>query len=93
MVELNLEKEQQHLLDHIEHLSFDDTKNYILFRLKRARKESQIFTDNAIAQIFKYSEGIPRKINTICDLCLVMGVARNLKLIDETIVRELTQSH
>ena len=77
---------------HIEHLSSDDTVKYILFRLKQARKVDPIFTGNALAQIFRYSEGIPRKINTICDLCLVMGVARNLKSIDEKVVRELTQS-
>jgi general secretion pathway protein A len=78
---------------HIEHLSFDDTNNYILFRLKQVRRVNPVFTENAIVQIFKYSAGIPRKINTICDLCLVMGVARNLKIIDGNIVRELTQSN
>ncbi|MCD6308255.1 MAG: AAA family ATPase [Candidatus Latescibacteria bacterium] len=75
---------------HIEHLSSSDTRNFILFRLKQASREEPIFTENAIASIFKYSEGIPRKINTICDLCMVMGVARNLKIIDENVVRELT---
>lgn len=75
---------------HIEHLSYDDTRNYILFRLKQAGRIDPIFTENAIVHIFKYSEGIPRKINTICDLCLVMGVARNLNLIDVNVVKELT---
>ena len=75
---------------HIEHLSFEDTGNYILFRLKQVGREEPVFDNKAVASIFKYSEGIPRKINTICDLCLVMGVARNLNKIDESIIRELT---
>ncbi len=75
---------------HIEHLSYEDTKKYIHFRLKQAGREETAFNDHAIAHIFKYSEGIPRKINTICDLCLVMGVARNISIVDENVVRELT---
>ena len=75
---------------HIEHLSHEDTRNFILFRLKQAGRVEPVFNDQAISHIFKYSEGIPRKINTICDLCLVMGVARNLGMIDENVVRELT---
>jgi len=75
---------------HIEHLSFEDTKNYITFRLKQAGRTEPIFNEQAVSYIYQYSEGIPRKINTICDLCLVMGVARNLKRIDENVVRELT---
>lgn len=75
---------------HIEHLSFEDTRNYIQFRLKQAGRTAPVFTEQAIAHIFKYSEGIPRKINTICDLCLVMGVARSMTMIDDRIVRELT---
>ncbi len=75
---------------HIDHLTSDDTRNYIRYRLKQAGREQPLFTEDAIASIFKYSEGIPRKINTICDLCLVMGVARSLTSIDQHVVRELT---
>ena len=75
---------------HIEHLLFNDTINFINHRLKIAGREEPIFTDNAIRQIYDYSKGIPRKINNICDLCLVMGVARNLKSIDHDVVHELT---
>jgi len=75
---------------HIDHLSFEDTRNYIRFRLQQAGRTEPVFSDKAMSHIYKYSEGIPRKINTICDLCLVMGVARNLDIIDENVVRELT---
>ena len=76
---------------YIEPLSFNDTASYIKHRLKQAGREEPIFNDNAMEHIYKYSEGIPRKINTICDLCLVVGVARDLKSIDKGIVNTLTQ--
>ena len=75
---------------HIEHMSFEDTLNYINHRLRRAGRDEPVFTDDAVRNIFVYSGGIPRKINTMCDLCLVMGVARNLNVIDSDIVAELT---
>ncbi len=75
---------------HIEHLGYEDTMQYILYRLRQAGRSEPVFTDKAITSIYRYSEGIPRRINTICDLCLVMGVARNLRIIDENVVRELT---
>ena len=75
---------------HIEHLSFNDTSNFIIHRLKVAGRGEPIFAEDAIRQIYEYSKGIPRKINNICDLCLVMGVARGLKYIDHSVVYELT---
>jgi len=75
---------------HIEHLSYGDSRNYILYRLKQAGRDEPIFSEKAIEHIFRYSEGIPRKLNTICDLSLVMGVARNLDMIDVDVVMELT---
>ncbi|MFC1608079.1 ExeA family protein [Candidatus Latescibacterota bacterium] len=75
---------------HIEHLSMDDTKHFIIHRLRVAGREQPIFTDDAVRHIYEYSKGIPRKINNICDLCLVMGVARGLQTINYDVVNELT---
>lgn len=75
---------------HIEHLSQEDTYSFIIHRLRIAGREAPIFDEDAVRHIYEYSKGIPRKINNICDLCLVMGVARNLKIIDRNVVYELT---
>lgn len=75
---------------HIDHLTLEETGAYILHRLHQARRDEPIFLEDAVRIIYRYSEGIPRKINTICDLCLVMGVARNLRRIEPGIVQELT---
>ena len=77
---------------HIEHLSPDDTYNFISYRLRVAGREKPIFGDDTIQLIYDYSKGIPRKINNICDICLVMGVARNLEYIDKRVVQELTSA-
>lgn len=45
---------------------------YINHRLKKASdKESIIFTNSALREIIRYSEGIPRVINVLCDNCLI----------------------
>ncbi|GFO62063.1 hypothetical protein GMST_43880 [Geomonas silvestris] len=45
---------------------------YITHRLKKASdKEQIIFTTSALREIIRYSEGIPRVINVICDNCLI----------------------
>ncbi|MCE5251661.1 AAA family ATPase [bacterium] len=75
---------------HIDHLSLDDTGNFINHRLRVAGRSDPVFTDAAVRSIYEYSKGIPRKINNICDLCLVMGVARNLNTVDRDVVQELT---
>ena len=57
---------------HLRHLSFEETKDYILFRLKHAGGRESIFTMNAIKRIHEYANGIPRKINQICDMSLLI---------------------
>jgi type II secretory pathway predicted ATPase ExeA len=77
---------------HLEPLRLEDTSSYINRRLQQAGEKEQIFSDDAVRVIFRHSEGIPRKINTICDLCLVMGSARSLRVIGAEVVQELTSA-
>jgi type II secretory pathway predicted ATPase ExeA len=48
-------------------LDIDGVKNYILHRLKVAGSKNNIFEEQAIKNIYAYSKGIPRVINTLCD--------------------------
>jgi type II secretory pathway predicted ATPase ExeA len=52
-------------------LTQDETRQYILHRLRVAGCEREIFTSEAIQAIFLFSEGIPRLINIVCDLALL----------------------
>jgi type II secretory pathway predicted ATPase ExeA len=57
---------------HLSNLSFEGTKDYISFRLKHAGGRESIFTLDAIKLIHEYAKGIPRKINQICDMSLLV---------------------
>jgi general secretion pathway protein A len=74
---------------HLTHLSFDDTVKYIGFRLKRAGLNKNVFTTEAIQKIFRYSGGIPRKINNICDMGLLIGWSVKADYIDSKIITNL----
>ena len=49
-----------------------ETEQYISHRLTVVHGKDEIFTQEAIQEIFLYSNGIPRLINVICDLALLM---------------------
>ena len=65
----------------------DDTKEYINHRLKIAGSPDSIFTDEAINSIYKYSNGIPRLINTICDNALLEGYLFKHSVIDDSVIK------
>ena len=74
---------------HLNALSFEDTAKYILFRLQKAAQTGRVFTDQAIEEIFDYSQGVPRKINGVCDMALFVGAGSKVKLVDVEIVRQV----
>ena len=67
---------------------FNDTANYINHRLKVAGREKPIFTEAAYSEIFNHSGGIPRRINSLCDLSLLSGFARKKEIVDDGIIRD-----
>lgn len=62
---------------HLESLDWNETRNYVLHRLKIAGADSAIFSDDAIGAIYYQSGGIPRLINTLSDYALVHAYAKN----------------
>jgi hypothetical protein len=55
-----------------------DIKEYILHRLQVAGAgDREIFAPDTYPVIFKYTGGLPRLINTLCDTCLVCAFADN----------------
>lgn len=74
---------------HLSRFTYDDTKNYIYYRLlKSGATGVPSFSDQAIQQIFQYSGGIPRLINNLCDTCLLIGASRKMSSISPQIVEE-----
>lgn len=57
---------------HLTPLTRTETEEYIDHRLKVANGQKEIFTSEAIDEVFLQSRGIPRLINIVCDLALLM---------------------
>jgi len=75
---------------HLSTLSLSDTKEYILYRMKKAgARNLSIFDNGAIKAIYKYSKGIPRLINIVCDNALLTGFAQEQSRITKPIIREV----
>ena len=67
---------------HLGPLDKDETRDYIRYRIKTAEGPDQdLFSDAAIEEIYNYSKGVPRIINAICHMCLVYGMADELRKI------------
>lgn len=76
---------------HLNSLSDVDTREYIIHRLKVAGASRQIFTEDAYKAIYLCSSGVPRNINNICDLALLMGYSNNQDLIDKNIIDDINE--
>ena len=74
---------------HLEPLNEDDTLAYILHRLQTAGAERRIFTDAALAAVYRGSRGVPRLINMICDMALLYGYAEEMPVIDEEVIDQV----
>ena len=74
---------------HLNPLNRNQTNEYIERRLKVAgARGERIFEPEAVRLIWKFSRGIPRVINTLCDGALVIGHATSRKVIDGKIAKE-----
>ncbi|MCA9081105.1 MAG: AAA family ATPase [Planctomycetaceae bacterium] len=51
---------------------------YVRHRLSVCGAEQEIFTTGALDSLFTHSQGIPRRINQICDLALLVGYVDEL---------------
>ncbi|MEJ2176481.1 MAG: AAA family ATPase [Gammaproteobacteria bacterium] len=74
---------------HIGRLSLEETRSYVSHRLEVAGGRPDLFDGDAVELIWSEAKGIPRVINTLCDLSLVYGFSGSCKLIDKSIVEEV----
>ena len=69
-------------------LSEKETREYIGKRLRIAGGRDSIFTQKALKETYRWSKGIPRMINILCDNALLSGYAQDQKVVDKKIIRE-----
>jgi len=74
---------------HIKPFAASDVQNYIQHRLAVAGRETPLFTAEACARIAEASQGIPRRINILCNTALVYGFSAEAELVDLGLVEEM----
>lgn len=73
---------------HILPLDKGEAGNYIVHRLRVAgSKGRDFFTEDAIEAIYRFSNGVPRLINIICDKALLAGFTASKKIMDSDIIK------
>jgi type II secretory pathway predicted ATPase ExeA len=72
----------------LETLDLKETETYIDHRLKVAGAAENLFTPDAMRDIFYFTGGLPRLINITCDHALLIGYSKELKQIDDSVIAE-----
>jgi type II secretory pathway predicted ATPase ExeA len=76
-------------------LDAEETRRYIEQRLQIAAAEplsSPLFSEAAILAVYRYSRGLPRLINTICENALIAAYARRLLSVTPEIIEYVAKS-
>ena len=73
---------------HLTPLDFEDTRAYIEHRLEIAGDwRAAVFSPGALKRVYRYTGGVPRLINIVCDRALLMGYTRDSREISARLVR------
>jgi general secretion pathway protein A len=74
---------------HIQPFTHQETVDYINHRLVVAGSHGGVkFSRRALSTIYRLSDGIPRKINLLCDRAMLSAYVHETNLIDHTHVRQ-----
>jgi len=74
---------------HLAPFSFNDTVRYVLFRQKKAGGKDNVFSKEALRRLYEHTKGIPRSINNLCDMALLIGYSKNEKVISSKIIESI----
>lgn len=84
-------KQRLALTYHLGALDNEKVGEYINHRLKVAGKTEEIFQGKAISKIRDCSEGLPRKINNICEIALLQGMFEKKTDIDDVLIDKVVK--
>jgi general secretion pathway protein A len=77
---------------HLGPFTLSDTTAYVRHRLTTGGCQREILTEKAYELVHDLSAGIPRRINNICNLALLLGASRGQDRVDEMIVYEVSRT-
>ena len=70
----------------------EDVHEYVAHRLAVAGRKEPVFSSDALDLVHDFSDGVPRMVNNICDISLVIGYGRKLDSVDADWMRRLIQA-
>jgi general secretion pathway protein A len=73
---------------HLKPLKEDDIVQLILYRLKTAGAQTEIFSSRAYHEIYQFSAGYPRMVVNICDRAMIAGCVSATQIIDKDLIIE-----
>lgn len=78
---------------HLEPMLLGETHDYIYHRLRVAGSPTpeKIFGPESIAVIYESTGGIPRRINRLCDICLLAGFGMQVRTIEPGLITDEVQ--
>jgi len=77
---------------HLTPLDEAETGRYITYRLQKAGAKRALFSQEALQLVWQHAQGVPRIINTLCDLCLLEGFASRVQDVDAALVKRVAAS-
>lgn len=69
-------------------LTENQTIEYIQQRMRSAGGDVWVFTDDAMREIHRAANGLPRLINNVCDIALFLGYAAKVQKVTREIAQE-----
>lgn len=74
---------------HLGPLDLAETLGYVKHQVRFAGyAANSLFTDDAVARLFDYTKGLPRRINQVCTTALMAGLIDQKSVIDESTLRK-----
>lgn len=73
---------------HLGPLSPEETRKYVLYRLEKAGLQKDIVLPDAFSLIHSMTHGIPRDVNNLCDLSLLLGFGSRAQEIDAQLIQK-----
>ena len=72
-------------------MSVEETMSYVQHRLALAGAARPIFSPSALEAIHRHARGLPRRINRLCDLALLIGFAEDRQSIGEAEIEAVSE--
>jgi len=61
---------------------------YVNLRLARAGAKRGIFTRDALEEIHRQTKDVPRRVNNLCDMDMLIGYGMQAESIDAAVIRD-----